>query len=111
MNIELEKFANACIAKGRGEESGSIKADGIYYKRIRSVYDLLKEDNRLHELLELLEHENPYVRSWAAGYTLQIDPAKSEQTLEEVANIKGRMVAFSAEMTLKEWRKGNLKFD
>lgn len=33
----------------------------------------------------------------------------SGKTLEELANIKGKPVAFNSEMTLREWRKGHLK--
>lgn len=110
MNTDLYKFASACTLKGEYEEIGDSKNGNKQYKTINSIYLLLKKENRLDELLELLDHENPYVRSWAAGYILQISPLRAEKTLEELANIKSRPVGFNAEMTLREWKKGNLKF-
>lgn len=111
MNNDLQKFAEACTIKGECEEIGDSKRGNKQYKTIHTVYLLLKAEGRLGELLELLENDNPYVRSWAAGYTLQIAPQKAEKVLVELSKIKGRPVAFNSEMTLQEWRKGNLKFD
>jgi len=111
MNNDLQKFAEACIAKGECEEIGDSKKGNKQYKTIHTIYLLLKEEGRLDELLELLDHDNPYVRSWAAGYTLQISPKKAKEVLIELSKIKGRPVAFNSEMTLREWRKGNLNFD
>jgi hypothetical protein len=110
MNKDLNKFVNACTLKGEYEEIGDSKNGNKQYKTIHSIYLLLKKENRLDELIGLLDHENPYVRSWAAGYTLQISPLRAEKILEELADIKSKPVGFNAEMTLREWRKGNLKF-
>ena len=104
----IGKFVDACIAKGEGEESGNTKQDRKHYEIIHSSYLRLKEAGRLEELLELLNHENPYVRLWAASYTLQIAPAKAERTLEELSCIRGVPAGFSASITLKEWRAGRL---
>lgn len=107
MNEDMTKFVRACIAKGEGEESGDTKHDRKYYDIIRKVYLKLKKEQRLDELLPLLQHENPYVRLWAAGYTLQIDPVKAEETLERLAATRKLMAGFSAEITLREWRSGH----
>lgn len=108
MKSDITEFVNACIAKGEGEESGNTKHDRKYYNIINKVYLQLKAEQRLDELLELLEHENPYVRLWAATYTLQIDSVKAEKALEKLAATIKIMAAFNASMTLKEWRAGHL---
>ncbi len=105
----IVKFVDACIAKGEGEESGNTKKDRKHYKIIHSSYLQLKDAGRLEELLNFLNHENPYVRLWAASYTLQIAPVKAEKTLEELSMTKGVMAGFSASITLKEWRAGRLQ--
>ena len=110
MHIELEKFICACIEKGKYEELGNSKMGNKQYTIIKSAYLSLKKAGRLDDMTGLLEHENPYVRLWAASYMLPILPTKSENTLKELSTLKGKPVAFSAQMTLQEWRKGNLKF-
>ena len=111
MNIEIKEFTEACIAKGANEDSGNVnpKTDRQYYEIISSTYKLLLSNNRLEELLPLLEHENPYVQIWAAGYTLQIPDFGAEETLEDISKLKG-VIGFTASITLQEWRKGALHF-
>lgn len=109
MTEDIIAFVNACIAKGEGEESGNTKKDRTYYEIIHSVYLRLKDEHRLEDLSELLDHPNPYVRLWAASYTLQIDPAKAENTLEELSMLRGIAAGFSASITLEEWREGRLR--
>ena len=108
MKIELDNFINACIAKGKAEQTGDTDADKFHYDVIGSVYNLLKNNNRLTDLVELLEHEDPYVRLWAAYYCLRVTPSKAEETLKTLSKEKGVIVGFSAQITLDEWRKGTL---
>jgi HEAT repeat protein len=89
---------------------GDSKTGNRHYKIISSVYEFLKDNNRLDELVDLLEHEDPYVRLWASSYVLQIVPEKAEKTLEEISRIKSVMAGFSAKITLDEWHKGTLEF-
>jgi len=111
MNDELEKFVNACIAKGDAEESGDFisSKDKKNYNTINSVYHSLKEGNRLNELLALLDHEHPYVRMWASGYTLHLPNSKAEKVLTSLSKLRGN-IGFCAENTLIAWKKGALKF-
>ncbi len=108
MSDEVKKFTEACIEKGKFEEVGNSKDGNKQYIIIHSAYLSLVKDNRLNELLVLLNHENPYVKLWAAGYTLQIAPVQAEKALLEVDELDEN-VGFGAEMTLREWRKGTLK--
>ncbi|MCL2816992.1 MAG: hypothetical protein FWD39_01220 [Clostridiales bacterium] len=118
MNADLAKFEIACTLKGAYDEVGDSKKGNKQYDIIRSVYLLLKKENRLEEMLELLgPAKNPYVRAWAAGYTLQISPREAEKTLKELIRIgkksvciTERKVAFDAEMTLEGWKEGELPF-
>ena len=60
-------------------------------------------------LLDLLNHPDRSVATWAASYVLEFDPVKGEAALERIAET-GDVLAFNAKMTLSEWRKGNLTF-
>ena len=106
---ELHNFIEACIRKGEAEEVGDSRKGNKQYKTIHSVYLRLKDNNLLSELLPLLDHENAYVRLWAAAYTLQVSQPTAESTLKSLANLKGN-IGFVAEMTLREWKNGNIKY-
>lgn len=87
MYIELEKFISACIEKGKCEELGNSKMGNRQYNIIKSSYLALKKLGQLDDMVGLLEHENPYVRLWAASYMLPIAPIKSEGALKELSTL------------------------
>lgn len=45
-----------------------------------------------------------------AAHALDFAPEKGEPVLESLAGVQGSLIGFDAEMTLKEWRKGELRF-
>ncbi|MCL2224012.1 MAG: DUF2019 domain-containing protein [Defluviitaleaceae bacterium] len=108
MNSELERFVAACVARGEAEEEGNSEKATVQYKIIDSICSKLKEANRLEELQSLYDHEDLYVRLWAAGLTLELPNSRAEEVLIMLSSFRG-LLGFSAEMTLSEWRKGNLK--
>ncbi|MNI99819.1 hypothetical protein D3C73_1589990 [compost metagenome] len=61
-------------------------------------------------MTRLLLHENISVRLWAARFTLNIESEKARNTLDAIACLKIPLISSSAEMTIKEWEKGNLSF-
>ncbi len=61
-------------------------------------------------LLPLLNDPRPGVRSWAAAHALQFEPSAGEPVLRELAKDRPGLRGFSAEITLREWRAGRLKF-
>ena len=109
MNPDIVKFVEACTRWGHYDNYGISKQCNKEFKNIRKMYETLKQENRLDELLELLGHENPYVRLYAATYTLPIATQRAEQTLENLTGIIKSNVGFVARMTLQEWRNGHMK--
>ena len=61
--------------------------------------------------MSLLTNENASVVKWAAAYLLPYKPAEAVVALQTVAETGPPLIAFGAEMTLKEWRAGRLKID
>ncbi|MCL2223472.1 MAG: DUF2019 domain-containing protein [Defluviitaleaceae bacterium] len=108
MNSELERFVAACVARGESEEEGNSKKATKQYKIIDSIFLKLKETNRLEELQTLYDHEDLYVRLYAASRTLGLPNSGAEEVLTMLSSHRG-LLGFNAEMTLSEWRKGNLK--
>jgi hypothetical protein len=61
-------------------------------------------------LVQLMGSGNPHVRAWAASHVLEFDPRAAEAELERLASGPPSIVRLDAEMTLKEWKAGHLKF-
>ena len=60
-------------------------------------------------LLQLLEHPSAGVRVWAGAHCLEFEPVRAEETLQVLAGQPGA-AALDARMTLREWRRGTLRF-
>jgi hypothetical protein len=60
-------------------------------------------------LLTLLDDDDAAVRAWAASHALEFAPDLAEPVLIELEQ-GGSLAAFSARMTLREWRAGRLVF-
>lgn len=113
MNQELEKFVNACLKEYEYQSKGDSRNGNKQGKIIISICVQLKNENRLHELLGLLDHEHPQVRFRAAERTLLSFPDRAEKVLEDLTILRGiefGQIGFVSQITLREWKKGNLKF-
>lgn len=60
-------------------------------------------------LLILLDDGDSAVRAWAGSHALEFAPGLAEPVLVELEGGKS-LAAFSARMTLREWRAGRLVF-
>lgn len=77
--------------------------------RVAAVYRELRDRDQREALLPLLGSDNPGVRGWAAAHALEFAPEKAISVLE--ASFADPFPhGFNAEMTLKEWRAGRLRF-
>ncbi len=71
--------------------------------RIRSLLLQAGEEGR-EIMLGLMEHENPFVRGWAAADSLALEPERALHVLEQLQSLPG-LVGLNAEFTLKTWRE------
>ena len=90
---DIVKFVEACTRWGHYENYGTSRQCNKEFDSIQKIRERLKKENRLNELLELLDHENPYVRLYAATYTLPIATPRAEQTLENLTGISNVTLA------------------
>lgn len=60
-------------------------------------------------LLPLLKDDHPGVRLWAASLALEFSPSDGEPVLQALTQVT-RSVGLNAEMTLKMWKRGELRF-
>ncbi|CAH2715096.1 hypothetical protein BACCIP111895_02280 [Neobacillus rhizosphaerae] len=109
MDERAPKFGD--IAKKRWEylnNDDSTKGNNCY-DELLSIAIELRNEGKLHELGGLLDNENEGVQFEAATKLLTLNFEKAEKTLEKLTEKKG-VLPFSAKMTLRQWRAGNLKF-
>ena len=104
MKDDVKTFMEGCIKSGEAAKLGNSKVINKQYEINRSIAAALKQENRLSELFELLDHENPSVLFSAAYYALQVDPKKVEAALERNSSVWG-------EIWLQRWRKCKIKFE
>lgn len=102
-------YVRAATTHGQATRSGDAKAGNAAAATISSIYRELRVRDRRSVLLPLTGHEDDGVRLWAAAHSLEFAPSDGELVLEELEGGVGPL-AFSAEMTLRRWRSGQLRF-
>ena len=76
---------------------------------VAAVYRELRHRAGREAILPLLLSDNPSVRGWAGAHALEFAPEQGCAILQSLAKERGR-IGFSAQMTLKVWREGKLRF-
>ena len=104
----IKLFEEAAINHAEATENGDYKTGNKAYQKKIVAISYLKEHNSVDKLLEYLNHSNIRVRLSAATYLLPKYEKEAIQVLEQIAEGTG-ILSFNAEMTISEWRKGNLK--
>lgn len=81
MNVELEEFVAAveAIKKTRKQKDAN-----YHFNRLVKLYDKLKSENRLQELLELFDHSDIYVRFYAAVFSLHCNRERALEALRKL---------------------------
>jgi len=104
----IAKFRRAAIEKG--DFATPAKQDHRLYDEMRTaVLEIGKFNSAGKEAFKaLLTDESVHVRNWVAATLLVEGDVEAREALEQIAKSNG-MIAFDAEMTLKEFDRGNLK--
>ena len=105
-------YAEVAALHGQASIEGAHRIANAQYKNLTAAWRELRnrgEDGRA-ALTVLLQDSNPHVRLWAASHVLEFAPMDAEAELERLAHGPPSVVRLDAEMTLREWRAGNLKF-
>ena len=103
-------YVAAIAEHGRCKESGDYKRGNAAYDRMTAALAELRGrvDRGEAVLIELLGHENGWVRSAAATHLLPSQPELATAILEDLASGPQSKLEFNAMMVLREWRAGTL---
>lgn len=106
-----DRFVEGAHQHGLYTVSGDALATNRAYNKIILALKELRRTSDGGEgfLSSLLQNEDLSIVSWAASYLLDFKPEKARQALDRVVKEGPPLIAFDAEMTLKEWRAGRLK--
>jgi len=105
----VARYVEAASEHASGTESGDVERTNSASDAAVAAHVELQRRGAERVLLALLDHPEPGVRGWAGFHCLEFAPDQAEPVLEELAQQDG-LVAFTAEMTLERWRKGELSF-
>lgn len=104
---EIGLFIDAAVTHGDATERGDfVRANAAYVRMDELARSIRRSGPGV--FMELLEHSVPSVRAAAAFQLLPIEPVRASVVLTEVSKTPRSLVAFAAEMTLKEWKRGRL---
>ena len=108
----VQRYAEAACAHGRATEAGDHATTNQASEVIAGVYRELRRRgvDAQSALLPLLHAAEPGVRLWAGSHALEFAPADGERALSALEDGPERLLAFSAKMTLRQWRSGCLVF-
>jgi hypothetical protein len=110
LNIDsaLALFEESAIIHAEATEQGNYKLANKSYAKIIEAINFLKSNHALMHLYDFLNHSSVGVRMWSATYLLPEKENDSIKTLKAIVN-GGGIHSLTAETTISEWRKGNLK--
>ena len=103
--ILFEKYS---IKRGEAMNSGDSKSANRCFDNIVDIAKFLREEKQLSQLAIFYNHSNPFVRLDAAAYLLPVFEKESLKVMKKNSKENG-IVSLNAEMTIKEWEKGNLR--
>jgi hypothetical protein len=108
MNEDFNEYLSAALGFGVVRRKRDFRAGNKFATTLETIGNFLRAapDGQAF-LVSLLNHEDPYVRAWAAKDVLYFDPAKAEPILAGIGKMDD-MIALSANTTLEEWRARRL---
>jgi Domain of unknown function (DUF2019) len=113
-NSPEERYIEAAIVFQTSSSRNDFRlSNKAHDKIIRSARMIrrLRDDQGESFFRSLLDHELPQVGCWAAFNLLPLQPKEAERALKQLSNSEDPDARHSAEMTLKEWKSGNLDPD
>lgn len=107
----INSYREAAVRHGDAIARGDHQSANRAANRIAAIYSELRRRGleAQRQLIPLLDAPEPRVRGWAAAHSLEFAPSEGEAVLIRLVSQSG-LLGLSAEMTLKEWRAGRLRF-
>lgn len=102
----VKEFSQRAIEHHKCSLEGDYKRGNTEIKKINIVYNSIKEQGNLEELLQLIYSDLPEVACLAATYCMKFDPEKCLAVLDKLSKEDTSLIGFSAEYAIKNWNEG-----
>ena len=108
---DVKKFEEMAIKSFNVGKMGDYRTSNRCGATIRKIAIKLYKNGEMEKLKPLMYSEHDAVKFEAATKLLPFYTEEAEAVLESLAPKKGSSLYHMAEVTLQEWRKGNIKFE
>lgn len=111
-NIEeaISLFVDNAKEHAISSMTGNYKKGNKCFDNKMKCLSFLYKEHKLELLQVYLTHKDVGVRESTAYALLNYFPAECERVLSEIAQGGYGIISFNADITLSEWKKGNLDF-
>jgi hypothetical protein len=108
----LVAYVEAASGHGRATLASDPEAANRCAEEIAAIYRefRFRGGEAQERLLELIGHNDVGIRSWAAAHALEFASGKGIPALERIACSGPWPLNVTAQVTLDEWEKGELRF-
>jgi hypothetical protein len=108
----VSAFASAASERGEFLASSDPKRANAKFDQMAKLYGELRRRGLTaqRQLLPLLKSLDANVRLQAAAYALDFEPSEGEKALKGIVESETGLLQLTAEMTLEQWRKGEIRF-
>ena len=107
----VKEFSQRAIEHHKYSLEGNYKRGNTEIKKINIVYNSIKEQGNIKELLQLIYSDLPEVACLAATYCMKFNPEKCLAVLDRLSKEDTSLIGFSAECTIKNWKNGEWYID
>ena len=110
MTSLLDEYRRHAVDQGAFMTEGDGDASNASYDRLQDAFVSLAREGKRRQLFNLYDDDDPWVQSWAAAHTLEIDEARALTKLEQLVNLGIPLVSSCAKHAIEEWKSGELRF-
>lgn len=109
VNNIIKNYVDAAILYGEEQEKGNAKKVNKQVERINNSIAILRKYDLLNNevFLNLLYHENDYVKFHTAYSILHVNEKEALKNLELLSQ-KGGLLGFESKISIEEYKKGNI---
>jgi hypothetical protein len=108
----LSRYRESAKLHGEATECGDHKKANQAAEQIAAAYRALRSfgADAQQQIGFLMGDPHPGVRLWSASHSLVLSNSQAQVVLAKLAEANS-LIGMSADMTLKEWRAGRLRFE